>query len=109
MDAVPVCTVYVHLFRLCDQWFVSCSIRGCTLEMVSYSTVDVHTRAAVVGSYKMTLNGCRLWTAQYHSSTAASMRFCCVQCGVCWLQVGESDGYQVVVGQLPAHMYMVNG
>ena len=46
-------------------------------------------------------------TAQYHSSTAASMRFCCVHCGVCLLQVGESGGHQVVVGQLPTHTAVV--
>ena len=31
LDAVPVRIVYVHLFRLCGQWFVCWSIWGCTL------------------------------------------------------------------------------
>ena len=33
LDAVPVCTVYVHLFRLCDQWFVFSSICGVCLSV----------------------------------------------------------------------------
>ena len=34
LDAVPVRTVYVHLFRLCDQWFVCCSIWGGACQLV---------------------------------------------------------------------------
>ena len=29
LDAVPVRAVYVHLFRLCGQWFLCCSIWVC--------------------------------------------------------------------------------